>query len=218
MTDEVKDRIFEPFFTTKDETKGTGLGLATCFGIVKQSGGYIEVFSEVGQGTTFNVYLPITKLEPLPASPDDESTELPRGTETVLLAEDEPLVRNFVAHMLREQGYSVLEAANGFEAVNIGKKHTGQEIRLVLTDIVMPLMSGIELMEQLRAGHPTARVLFMSGYSDRTHVNAEWLDQDNQSVSFIQKPFKPAVLIRKVREVLDQKIPDQTLSLARNVS
>jgi CheY-like chemotaxis protein len=136
----------------------------------------------------------------------------------VLLAEDEPLVRNFVAHLLREQGYTVLEAANGFEAINIGKKYTDQEIHLVLTDIVMPLMSGIELMEQLRAGHPIARVLFMSGYSDRTHANSAWLDQDNQSISFIQKPFKPAVLIRKVREVLDQEVPDAVLSLARNVS
>jgi CheY-like chemotaxis protein len=218
MTDEVKDRIFEPFFTTKDETKGTGLGLATCFGIVKQSGGHIEVLSEVDQGTTFRVSLPVTELEQTSAGADDDSSELPRGTETVLLTEDEPLVRNFVAHMLREQGYNVLEAANGFEALSMGKKFSNQEIHLVLTDIVMPLMSGFELTEQFRAGHPAARVLFMSGYSDRTHVNSEWLDRDNQAISFIQKPFKPAMLIRKVREVLDQIIPDPVLSLARNVS
>jgi len=213
MTDEVKNRMFEPFFTTKDETKGTGLGLATCFGIIKQSGGHIEVDSEVGQGTTFKILLPITELKNPPENAEDEPGELPVGTETVLLAEDEPLVRTFVAHILREQGYNVLEAANGFEAISIGEKHSANEIHMLLTDIVMPLMSGLELTEQLWTAHPAARVLFMSGYSDRTHVNSEWLDEDNQGISFIQKPFKPAGLVRKVREVLDKKIPDQVSSL-----
>ena len=206
MNDEVKNRIFEPFFTTKAETKGTGLGLATCFGIIKQSGGHIEVYTQVGQGTTFKIFLPITELEIQPAGANDETSELPRGTETVLLAEDEPLVRNFVAHMLRDQGYTVLEAADGFEAISVCKNRSANEIQLVLTDIVMPLMSGIELTEQLRTAHPTARVLFMSGYSDRTHANSPRSHGDGPSISFIQKPFKPATLIRKVREVLDQKI------------
>jgi len=216
MTDEVKSQVFEPFFTTKGETKGTGLGLATCFGILKQIGGHIAVHSEVGQGTTFELYLPITEeIELVVENPEsDNFSAMPLGTETVLLAEDEPLVRSFVAQMLRDQGYTVLEAANGFEAISIAEKHTATEIHLVLTDIVMPLMSGMELVERARTTHSTASVLLMSGYSDHTHIGSVRLGQDDSRISFIQKPFMPAVLIRKVREVLDQKFPEPASSVS----
>ena len=138
----------------------------------------------------------------------DEPSELSLGTETVLLAEDEPLVRTLVAHVLRDQGYTVLEAANGPEAISIAEKHPDKEIHLVLTDIVMPLMSGIELAEHLRTMHPSAGFLFTSGYSDHLNMNLGCRSKQGRNISFIQKPFLPAALSRKVREVLDQKIPD----------
>ena len=159
MDEDVKAHIFEPFFTTKDVGQGSGLGLSTCYGIVAQSGGHITIDSEPGRGTTVKIYLPrvdeVAPLLPL----RDEYGYLPVGTETVLLVEDEPALRAVASHVLREQGYSVLEAANGVEALSIAREHAGTNIALLLTDVVMPLMGGTELAERLSEIHTETRIL-----------------------------------------------------------
>jgi PAS domain S-box-containing protein len=199
MSDEVQARIFEPFFTTKEQGKGTGLGLATVFGIVKQSGGDIRVYSEEGQGTTFKIYLPRAE-EASPASiRSDQTDDIPRGTETVLLAEDEAAVRNLVAEMLRAQGYTVLEADNGEAGLRLAQEYK-ETIQLLLTDVIMPQMGGKELAERLSATRPEIKVLFVSGYTDNAIVHKGVLDPE---VAFIQKPFSAVALARKVRAVLD---------------
>jgi len=202
MSEEVQEHIFEPFFTTKEVGKGTGLGLATCYGIVQQSGGHIEVSSEPGRGASFKVYLPVTE-ETYAAQPKMvDSSISPQGKETVLLAEDEPLVRSMVATVLRNQGYMVLEASNGEEALRMVQKHGGEGIELLLTDVVMPQMGGPELAEQLRATHPGIKVLFTSGYvgdSVSEHGNLP------TGTEFLAKPYMPDALAVKVREVLDQQ-------------
>jgi CheY-like chemotaxis protein len=200
MTEEVKGRIFEPFFTTKEAGKGTGLGLATCFGIVKQSGGHIWVYSEVDQGTTFKIYLPRVAADAGSLPGRGQSHALPRGTETILLVEDEATVRTLAARTLRKQGYTVLEAANGEEALYVARQHSG-EIQLLFTDVVMPQMGGKMLASRLEEESPSTRVLFTSGYTDNAIVHHGVLDP---GIAFLQKPFSPEVLIRKVREVLDQ--------------
>jgi len=198
MTEEIKARIFEPFFTTKEAGKGTGLGLATVFGIVKQSGGHIWVYSEPGQGSTFKIYLPRIEKLVSPVPRQDKSGDLPRGTETVLLVEDEASVRELGARTLRELGYNVIEAANGEEALYLAREHGG-EIHLLFTDVVMPKMGGRVLADKLTNIYPQARVLFTSGYTDSAIVHHGVLDPD---IAFIQKPFSPAALTRKIREVL----------------
>ena len=202
MSEEVQDHIFEPFFTTKEVGKGTGLGLATCFGIVQQSGGHIEVCSEPGRGTSFKVYLPVTEeaSEDQPEIVDSSSSA--QGQETVLLAEDEPLVRSMAATVLRDRGYEVLQAANGEEALGAVQKHGGEGIDLLLTDVVMPQMGGPELAEKLHASHPNIKVLFISGYI------GEYLSQLNTlntGTEFLAKPYLPETLAVKVREVLDRR-------------
>ena len=201
MSEEVKARIFEPFFTTKDVGKGTGLGLSTCYGIVTQSEGSITVDSQPGQGTTFRIYLPRVEesADSLPLR--DESGYLPTGSETVLLVEDEPLVREAAAEVLRAQGYNVLEAANGVEAVRLAENSARETIDLVLTDVVMPLMGGRELVRPIRDSHPEAAVLYTSGYTDDAGVRRNVLED---SGAFMQKPFTPSVLAHKVREALDR--------------
>tara|TARA_B100000315_G_scaffold114984_3_gene105476 strand:- start:1430 stop:2035 length:606 start_codon:yes stop_codon:yes gene_type:complete len=200
MAEEVKSRIFEPFFTTKEVGRGTGLGLATCYGAIKQSGGHIEVQSELGQGTTFKIHLP--RSEEPAKLPDTENgtARVPRGTETVLLAEDEPLLLSLVSFELRNQGYRVLEAANGEEALRVAHGHPEEEIHALVTDIVMPRMGGIELAEQFKAARQNAKVIFMSGYTDRAvfaHGGPE------PGVAFLQKPFLSEDVTRKLRELLD---------------
>ena len=199
ITDEAKGHLFEPFFTTKEPGKGTGLGLSTCYGIIKQNGGHISVYSELGHGTTFKIYLP--RHDEIGHSPASRpaSGDLPRGMETVLVVEDEPSVRAVAVLALRERGYTVLEAGNGSEALQVIQEHA-QMIHLMLTDVVMPLMGGRDLADQLRPSHPETSVLYTSGYTDHAIVHHNVLDPGTE---FIQKPFSPAQLARKVRELLD---------------
>jgi CheY-like chemotaxis protein len=198
MSDEVKAHIFEPFFTTKERGRGTGLGLATTYGAVKQSGGSIEVYSEVGIGTTVKIYLPRVEEEAARPGNDVLPTDLPGGAETVLLVEDEEIVRNLGARILGDLGYRLLQARNGDEALSLGMGY-GERIDLLFTDVVMPGMSGRELATRLAHHHPEAKVLFTSGYTDDAISHHGILDE---GVLFIGKPYTPSALARKVREVL----------------
>ena len=200
MTAEVQARIFEPFFTTKERGRGTGLGLSTVYGILRQSGGDITVYSEVGHGTTFKVYLPRHDAEMTLASPHmpDDLTRL-RGTETLLLAEDEALVREAATQILRGLGYHVLVAANAEQALEVCRSRDGR-VDLLLTDLIMPGMSGRELADCIVATWPRVRALFMSGYTDDVIFHQRVLEA---GVAFVPKPFTPSILARKVREVLD---------------
>jgi PAS domain S-box-containing protein len=197
MTEEVKTHLFEPFFTTKGLGKGTGLGLATCYGIICQSGGDIRVYSEPNSGTTFKIYLPHTDaiLEPV-ATVDLETP--PAGTESILVVEDDPSVRELAVIILRNCGYQVQESNNAFEALRLIKRNP--EYDLVVTDVIMPQMSGKELYDQIKGQLPQIKVLLMSGYTDDALAHHGILDE---SLSFLEKPFSPARLARKVREVLD---------------
>jgi PAS domain S-box-containing protein len=199
MSEEVQKHIFEPFFTTKDVGKGTGLGLATVFGIVKQNEGHIWVDSQVGHGTTFKIYLPRVAEGMAHPSQFGRSGVLPRGGETILVVEDEPMVRELAASVLRLQGYTVLSAANGNAALHLAQEQD-DDIHLLLTDVIMPHMNGKELADLLHPIRPDMAVLFTSGYLDNAIVQHGVLDA---GVAFIQKPFSPADLVRKVREVLD---------------
>ena len=197
MTEEVQEHVFEPFFTTKGEDRGTGLGLATCYGIVKQMGGYIAVYSEVGLGTTMKVYLPRVHEEARVAQ-KPERQRLPRGTETILLVEDEPTVRDLAVRILRRQGYTLLEASDGNEALRLLEEHGGP-VHLLLTDVVMPGLSGRELAARAQAAQPGIKVLFVSGYTDDAILQHRLLER---GVVLLQKPFTPDSLAGKVREVL----------------
>jgi PAS domain S-box-containing protein len=200
MTPEVRERVFEPFFTTKERVKGTGLGLSTVYGIVKQSGGNIWVYSEPGKGTTFKIYLPRVD-EPLEEVVERVAGgELHRGDETILVVEDNDEVREVTVRILSRQGYRVLEASQGLDAFLISAEHDGP-IHLLLTDVVMPKMSGRELAETLMSIRPRIKVLYMSGYTDNAIVHHGVLET---GMDFIQKPFAVDVLARKVREVLDK--------------
>ena len=199
MTDEVKSNLFEPFFTTKPKGKGTGLGLATCLTIAKQSGGHIDFQSDLGQGTTFRIYFPCVD-QPLEAPAQLIPTDaLPGGTETLLLVEDEPSVRHLAHEVLETQGYTVLRATNGRDALNLVRGHRGPPISLVITDVIMPLMGGKVMAEWLQTTYPHLKVLFTSGYTDDAIAHHGVLDP---GVSFLPKPYTPATLMHKVRELL----------------
>jgi CheY-like chemotaxis protein len=201
MTQEVKERIFEPFFTTKEKGKGTGLGLSIVYGIVKQSGGNILVYSEQGRGTTFKIYLPWVD-EPLEEAREKKGMkeDLPRGNETIIVVEDEREVRKLTVEILGRQGYRILEASHGDEALLVHEKHDGP-IHLILVDVVMPGMTGSELAKRLTALRPETKILYMSGYTDNAIVHHGILEK---GVNYIQKPFTMEGLTRKVREVLDK--------------
>ena len=199
MDAETQARIFEPFFTTKDLGKGTGLGLSTVYGIVKQSGGNIGVYSEPGRGTTFRIYLPRIRKAPETVEPEEAREPLPRGSETILLVEDEAGVRTLAKTILQIQGYTVLDAAQGKDAFLLSGQHEGL-IHLMVTDMVMPEMNGREVADRLKPLRPNMKVLFMSGFTDKAMVHNGELDP---GIAFLQKPFTPQTLARKVREVLD---------------
>ena len=200
MSEEVKGHLFEPFFTTKPEGKGTGLGLATCFGIVKQNSGHINVYSELGSGTAFKIYFPRVQSALEPARVRTQPAEVAGGKETVLLVEDEAAVRELAAFTLREKGYTVLVAVNGEEGLRTARQHDGK-IDLVFTDVVMPVMGGKEMADALHASHPDTKVLFTTGYTEEAIGHHGVL---RPGIVFLQKPYVTATLARKVREVLDQ--------------
>jgi CheY-like chemotaxis protein len=201
MTDEVKKHLFEAFFTTKPSGQGTGLGLATCRTIVHQCGGHIRVSSEVGRGTTFEIYFP--KVDSPGASPEPAMARppVPKGNETLLVVEDEPSLRHLAQKILESQGYQVLVACNGEEALQIVQDHRGTPIALILTDVIMPIMGGKIMAERIKASHREIKILFTSGYTEDAiqHHGVRTAELD-----FLPKPYAPAFLARKVREMLDR--------------
>jgi PAS domain S-box-containing protein len=197
MDQQTQAHIFEPFFTTKGPGKGTGLGLATVYGVVKQSGGYVSVYSEVGRGTSFKIYLPRTD-EPQLSVSANLATESERGWETILLVEDAQPVRELASELLESNGYKVLQAANGADAVRLAEKYQ-EPIQLLLSDVVMPGLDGRKLADQMVRTHPGIKVLYMSGFTDDAIVHHGVLDS---GVALLEKPFTKASLLRKVREIL----------------
>lgn len=201
ISEEVKLHMFEAFYTTKPISKGTGLGLATCQTIAQQSGGYIGVYSEIGTGTTFKVFFPNVEEPCEPAGKANQVELIPRGTETLLVVEDEPALRNLAVSVLRTQGYDVLEASNGQEALRVAREHTGPPILLVVTDVIMPLMGGKVMASWLRATHPDLRILFTSGYTEAA-VSVHGIME--AGVEFLPKPYTPVLLASRVRAMLDR--------------
>ncbi len=200
MDEETQAHLFEPFFTTKPRGLGTGLGLATIYGAVKQSGGHIWAQSALGQGTTFQIFLPRVEADAAPREAPPAAASRPKGSETILLVEDEPLVRRLAAAVLQEDGYRVLEASDGPDGLRRAAHHNGP-IHLLLTDVVMPRMSGRELADRIASQYPATRILFMSAHSEEDIAHHGVLDA---GFAFLPKPFTPEVLSMKVREVLDE--------------
>jgi two-component system, cell cycle sensor histidine kinase and response regulator CckA len=192
-------QVFEPFFTTKEVGEGSGLGLSTAYGIVTQAGGHISVDSRVGAGTTFRVYLPTEARDPRAAAPAEDDTTPRSGRETILLVEDESAVRSLARDVLTRLGYEVLVAADGREALEVADR-CRRRINLLVSDVVLPHLRGVEVADRLRARRPGLRVLYISGYTETTIVHDGQLDP---GVDFLAKPFRPADLARRVREVLD---------------
>jgi len=200
MTEEVKARLFEAFFTTKPKGKGTGLGLATCQTIVQQSGGHIGVDSEIGKGTTFRIYLPRIEQSLDVAARPAQAGPPARGSETLLVVEDEPSLRELICGVLQDQGYEVLPASNGQEGLRVAREHKGAPIRLVVTDVIMPLMNGKVMAEWLKGYYPALKILFTSGYTDDAIMRFGVLET---GVEYLPKPYTLPTLARKVRDLLD---------------
>ena len=200
MTEEVKARAFDPFFTTKEPGKGTGLGLSTCQGIVKQSNGHISLYSEPGRGSTFKIFLPQAQSCPKAPVRSAGKTELPRGSETILMVEDDPALRNMAGTLLQRLGYRVLAAADGVDALKLACQGGVGHIDLLFTDVIMPHMSGKELSDRIRAAYPKTQTLFTSAYAENAIVHQGVLAP---GVKLLQKPFTPAMLAGRIREVLD---------------
>ena len=203
ISPEVQEHIFEPFFTTKAIDKGTGLGLATCFSIIRQSNGHIQVESQMGEGTSFEIYLPVTDeaIRPDEMTSGKKAELIKGGNETILLVEDEDILRDLASQSLYELGYTVLEAHNGSEALHIIQTQSQAKIDLLLTDVVMPKIGGVKLADEFKRLYPQASVLFMSGYTDSA-VFRRGLPESGSA--FIAKPFTPPTLAKRVRDVLDQ--------------
>ncbi len=200
MSSQVKAHLFEAFFTTKPKGKGTGLGLATCQTIIRQSGGHIDVESEEGKGATFRIYFPRIE-QPLDAAPGPiPAGPLARGTETLLIVEDDPAVRHLARSILEAQGYEMLTASNGQDGLHAAREHQGPPISLVLTDVIMPVMGGLVMAEWLKTTYPGIKVLFTSGYMDEAIAQQAILGPD---IAFLPKPYTAGTLVRKVREMLD---------------
>jgi two-component system cell cycle sensor histidine kinase/response regulator CckA len=199
MDENTQTRIFEPFFTTKEKGKGTGLGLATVYGTIKQSGGFIWVYSERGHGTTFKIYLPRVDEVTVHEVPHVATDQSLRGSETILVVDDESEVRLLVSEMLRFYGYNVMEAPNASNAFLIMEKYQ-DNVDLILTDIVMPEMNGFELVEKISPLYPKLKIVFMSGFTDKVTADHPHLDKEK---NFVQKPFTANTLIQKIRDVLD---------------
>ena len=199
MSDEVKAHVFEPFFTTKEKGKGTGLGLATCYGIIEQMGGHINIYSEVGVGTTVKFYVPRATEEALAAPAPEKTSELPRGSETILVVEDEDQVREIATRIIERQGYTVICAADAENGLRLLEEHEGR-LDLLLTDVVLPGMGGRKLAERVREAWPEMKVLFMSGYSNDVILQHKLFEHD---VTLLHKPFTMVSLARKLREELD---------------
>jgi CheY-like chemotaxis protein len=199
MDEQTRSRLFEPFFTTKAQGHGTGLGLSTVYGIVKQSNCEIVVYSEPGHGTCVKIYFPVVAEEPVEDTSESLRSRVLSGTETILLVEDEEAVRRLVRRTLEKQGYQILVAASGTEALEIVQGHPGR-IHLVISDVVMPQMGGRQLAERLQALRPEIRVLFVSGYTENSILSSGNLVEGE---AFLQKPFTPLALARRVRELLD---------------
>ncbi len=200
MSREVQERIFDPFFTTKGPGQGTGLGLSTVYGIVKQSGGHIFVASEPGKGTTFTIYLRACTPAPEPVRTESPGPTVEGASETVLLVEDESLLRRLTREILTRHGYRVLEAADGVAALQVVQQYDGA-IDLMVTDVVMPRMSGNELVEHARPLRPAMRVLYMTGYSEEAIARQGQL---TEGIELLPKPFTPGVLTAKIRQILDR--------------
>jgi CheY-like chemotaxis protein len=198
MDENVMARLFEPFFTTKDRDKGTGLGLATVFGIVKQSGGSIDVHSECGAGSSFKIYLPAVTGASSAAAVSRETTDL-RGSETVLVVEDQRAILVLVQRILSQRGYTVLTASDSNEALACVRANPGR-VNLLITDVILPGVSGPQLVRQMRDMRPGLRVLYMSGYAEHAAIQRDVLDCD---AGFLQKPFTPDALAERVRHILD---------------
>jgi CheY-like chemotaxis protein len=202
MSDEVKQHLFEPFFTTKDEGRGSGLGLATSYGIVRQSGGQIGVESDLGRGTTVKIFLPRVPAPPPPSYKRPSENKMPKGVESILVLEDDISVRHISVRVLRGLGYEVIEAANGDDAQQLIGERAGKKIDLLLTDMVMPHMSGRHFADWLRKTSPQTRVVFISGYLEESLQPG---DRREQGMFFLAKPFDPEQLAMKIREALDAR-------------
>jgi PAS domain S-box-containing protein len=209
MNEDVRSHLFEPFFTTKGRDKGTGLGLATCHGIIKQSNGYIHVYTEPGHGTSFKIYLPVVVGDAEEIRPAPDAGIVQSGSETVLLVEDEDPVREFAVRLLREAGYSVLEARNGTDALRVLQEQSSRKIDIMVTDVIMPQMGGKELADRLKQLRPAVRILFVSGYTGDALDNSGVLQT---GAAFLEKPFSAARLTQKIREVLANGAPKRIKS------